>query len=109
MDLAVTAIGGVTVVTLTGDLDGQTAPGAQERIAAQLSPPRKLLLDMSGVAYLSSAGLRMLLALHRQLADDGRIVLVGLSEEIKDTMALTGPLRFFPLGDSVDAGLALLA
>jgi anti-sigma B factor antagonist len=109
MDLGVTMVGEIMVATLTGEVDGQTAPEAQERLSAQLSPLSKLMLDMSGVTYLSSAGLRMLLAIYRQLAAvDGRIVLVGLSEEIKDTMVMTGLLRFFPLSDSVDAGLTML-
>src|SRR4051812_14847984 len=109
MDLGVTMVGEIMVATLTGEVDGQTAPEAQERLSAYIPPLSKLMLDMSGVTYLSSAGLRMLLAIYRQLAAvDGRIVLVGLSEEIKDTMVMTGLLRFFPLGDSVDDGLTML-
>jgi len=109
MDLGVTMVGEIMVATLTGEVDGQTAPEAQERLLAHLSSLSKLMLDMSGVTYLSSAGLRMLLAIYRQLAAvDGRIVLVGLSEEIKDTMTMTGLLRYFPLGDSVDDGLTML-
>ena len=52
---------------------------------------------MSGVEYMSSAGLRMLLSMYRQISrQNGGIVLVGLAEEIKDTMSVTGFLNFLP-------------
>ena len=74
-----------------------------------VQPGSKILLDMSQVDYLSSAGLRMLLSLYRQVSsNNGSIALVGLSEEIKDSMSVTGFLRFFTLYDTVDAGLAAM-
>jgi anti-sigma B factor antagonist len=64
---------------------------------------------MQEVAYMSSAGLRMMLLLYRHaLGKDSRIALVGLSEEIRDTMSATGFLDFFVVSDTVDSGLALL-
>ena len=48
------------------------------------------------MAYMSSAGLRMLLVIYRTIVGQGgKVVLVGLSEELQDTMALTGFLDFF--------------
>ena len=65
---------------------------------------------MSGVEYMSSAGLRMLLSMYRQISrQNGSIVLVGLGEEIKDTMSVTGFLNFFTIRDTVDEGLKALA
>jgi anti-sigma B factor antagonist len=64
---------------------------------------------MSGVEYMSSAGLRMMLSMHRQASTNkGQLVLVGLSEDIKDTMSATGFLGFFTVQDTVEAGLAAL-
>ena len=54
---------------------------------------------------MSSAGLRMMLLIYRQvIGGGGRVVLVGLSEDIKDTMSVTGFLDFFTMHDHVDAG-----
>ena len=65
---------------------------------------------MTGVAYMSSAGLRMLLSLYRNISgNQGRIVLVGLSVELQDTMSMTGFLGYFTLADSVEAGLQALS
>lgn len=109
MDVTQNVVEGTTVVTLTGELDGKTAPIAQQRIVPLIPHGGRILLDISGVSYMSSAGLRMMLLLYRQaLSQDSRIALVGLSEEIEDTMSATGFLDFFVVGESLDSGLELL-
>jgi anti-sigma B factor antagonist len=98
-----------TVVILQGELDGKTAPAAQQQIVPLIPAQGRIVLDMHQVGYMSSAGLRMMLLLYRQaLAKDTRIALAGLSEEIRDTMSATGFLDFFVVSDNVDEGLTLL-
>lgn len=110
MEINVKSIGQVTVVEISGDIDSNTAPQAQERILPLVQPGGKILLDMSDVEYMSSAGLRMLLSMYRQVSrGNGGIVLVGLGEELKDTMSVTGFLNFFTTRDTVDDGLQALA
>jgi anti-sigma B factor antagonist len=110
MEINVKSSGQVTVVEIAGDIDSNTAPQAQDQVLPLAQPGSKILLDMSGVEYMSSAGLRMLLSMYRQLSrGDGGIVLVGLSEEIKDTMSVTGFLNFFTTRDTVVEGLQALA
>ena len=66
-------------------------------------------MDLSHVGFMSSAGLRVMLLLHRQVSGgNGQVVLVGLSDEIKDTMTATGFLKYFTTTNTVDAGLATL-
>ncbi|MDQ5853044.1 MAG: STAS domain-containing protein [Chloroflexota bacterium] len=109
MDINVNTVQGVTVAELAGDIDAKSVLKVQEQLVPLVQPERRILLDMSGVDYLSSAGLRMLLSLYRQVAShNGRIALVGVSEEIRDTMSVTGFLRFFTLYESVGAGLAAM-
>ena len=100
---------GVTIATLFGDLDSRTAPLVQEKLLAVPEPQGKALLDMSGVSYISSAGLRALLMLYRQMAaNDGRVALVGLPESIRDVMTVTGFLEFFDEYPSLEEGLSAL-
>jgi anti-sigma B factor antagonist len=109
MEISIKTVGQVTVVEVIGDIDGKTATEVQEQVSAQVQPGVKMILDMTQVGYMSSAGLRMLLATYRQVSSsDGRIVLAGLSEEIEDTMSMTGFLRFFTTHEAVEAGLAAL-
>jgi anti-sigma B factor antagonist len=109
MDINVKTVEQVTVVEISGDINGTTASEAQEQILSVIQPGGKILLDMSGVGYMSSAGLRMLLSTYRQVAsNNGLIVLVGVCEEIEDAMSATGFLRFFTIYDTAEAGLAAL-
>ena len=109
MDIHVKTVEQVTVIELNGEIDGKTAPEVQDRISAQVHDDSSIVLDMSGVAYMSSAGLRVLLTTYRQVVGaDGRIVLVGLCEEVRDTMSMTGFLRFFTVCETVEQGLAAL-
>ena len=109
MNIELEEMDGVTVATLFGELDGRTAPLVQDKHVALPEPNGKALLDMSGVSYISSAGLRALLMLYRQMAaNDGRVALVGLVENIKDVMVVTGFLEFFEDYETLAEGLAAL-
>lgn len=99
----------VTAIEIAGDVDANTAALIQAKVLPLAQPKAKLLLDMTKVPYMSSAGLRMLLSLYRQVGSkNGQIVLVGLVEEIKDTMSITGFLDFFTTRDTLDSGLEAL-
>ena len=109
MEFQITEVDGVTIVAVSGELDGHTAPAMQDQILPLIHPDCKILLDMSGVPYISSVGLRALLLLYRKTdGNQGHIVLSGLSEMIHDTMLITGFLEFFEAYDSVDEGLIAL-
>ena len=109
MNIEFETVDGITVVTLFGELDSRTAPMVQEELAAMPRPEGRVLLDMSGVNYISSAGLRALLMLYRQMAaNDGRVALAGLSENIRDVMTVTGFLEFFDDYATLEDGVAAL-
>jgi anti-sigma B factor antagonist len=64
-------------------------------------------VEMSGVQYMSSAGLRVLLSTHRQVASQSaRLALSGLSADVNETMEATGFLQFFTVFETLDEGLA---
>lgn len=110
MEINIKTIDQVTIVEMAGELDGKTAPQAQEQVAPFTKAGGKIILDMTQVTYMSSAGLRMLLSMYRQLSsNDGRIALVGLAEELKDTMSITGFLSYFTTCDTLEAGLTELS
>ena len=109
MEVNVTTVKKVMVVELTGELDGKTAPEVQEKSLPHVQPGAKVLLDMSKVPYMSSAGLRMLLSLYRQVTGKGgSIVLSGVVEGIRDTMSVTGFLKFFVIHATVEEGVEAL-
>lgn len=110
MDITVKDVQDIKVIKLDGELDGSTAPEVQSQIVPLAVSGSKIILDMSEVPYMSSAGLRMLLVLYRSIAGSGgKVVLVGLSSDLEDTMQLTGFLDFFDHFATVDDGIAALA
>jgi anti-sigma B factor antagonist len=109
MDLTLRDYEQVKVLSISGDIDGKTAPQVQEMILANLEPGGRMLIDMTGVPFMSSAGLRVLLTTHRRAnQENAHIVLVGISQEIQDTMSATGFLGFFKIHDTVEKGLEAL-
>ncbi|WP_017715356.1 STAS domain-containing protein [Kamptonema formosum] len=109
MEITITKLEEINVVELVGDIDANTAPPVQEKVLPLAVSEAKILIDMTNVPYMSSAGLRALLSVHRQAtAQEAQLVLVGLSEEIKDTMEITGFLEFFTTCDTQASGLEAL-
>lgn len=101
---------GVDIVQLEGSLDGKTAPEVREQLQPVLSTAEKLILDLSSVDYLSSAGLRLLLLTYREVsAHHGKVVLLGVSKDIQTVMSHTGFLSFFALADSQEQAMKAVA
>ena len=109
MDISIRELGSIKVVEIVGAIDSMTAPEAQEQINPLASPGCKVILDLSRVPFMSSAGLRMLLLAYRHFNwKEGRLVLAGLPQNIKRAMTDTGFLEYFLLADTVEEGVAAL-
>lgn len=95
---------GVKIVEIDGRIDGQTAQEAENNLVAVVEADKIVVLDMSKVPFVTSAGLRALLSFYRSAtAAKCNISLVGLSEEIQDVMTITGFLGFFKVYDTMEA------
>jgi anti-sigma B factor antagonist len=99
----------ITVVQLEGRLDSTTAPTTEDLILPHAGPNCKILVDMRGVSYMSSAGLRMLLLLKRAIAqNDGQVVLAEVPNKLLDIMSMTGFLQFFTVHETLDSAIESL-
>ena len=108
MEIAITQHGGATVLTLTGRLDTIAAPILEQAINRTIeSGARKILLDFSRVSYISSGGLRVLLAAAKKLKNPGdRYGLCCLSPEVHKIIKLAGFTSIFSLYPSEGEALA---
>ncbi|MFC4530152.1 STAS domain-containing protein [Sphaerisporangium dianthi] len=108
--VSLSTAGGVTVARVEGEITSATAPGVQDRLLPLVGRSGTLLIDFSGVSYVSSAGLRMLLILYRRAQQaETRVVLGGLSEEVRFVMSATGFLGFFEVADDLESEMTRLA
>lgn len=93
----------IVYITIQGSIDSNTAGELQSRILEELASRNQVIMDLTEVDFLSSAGLRILLMLYRQLnAHGGKVLLVNVSEEICDIMSMTGFINFFELYGSIE-------
>jgi len=98
----------VTIITLAGSIDAMTAPKITEFIQGQIAKGNiKLVADMSGVDYTSSAGLRVLLgAIKESRAQSGDLRLTGVQPDVKKVLSLSGFTNILKMFDSLDAAVA---
>lgn len=106
MDINFQKSGDIKIIEMDGELNSDTSSEVYDAINEQISPTDRVILDMRKVRYMSSAGIRTLLLVYRSLSNGGgKVVLVGLSEELRDVLSITGFLEFFNTQNTVDAGL----
>lgn len=79
------------VLTLSGRLDTVTSPKLQDALAEDLSDSDEVVLDFSGIDYVSSAGLRVLLFGQKKAHSSGKTMkLIGVSTEVMEVFDVTG-------------------
>ena len=78
-------------IALEGRLDTLTAPELQKELDGyQLSEISEIVLDLSKLEYISSAGLRVLLAAQKTMSRQGEMKLVNVNEIIMEIFEITG-------------------
>ena len=83
--------GSKLMVALSGRLDTPAAPGAQKEIMGALCDVTELVYDLENLEYISSAGLRILIASLKEMkAKDGSMTLINVSEGVREILDLTG-------------------
>jgi len=111
MEIQDRQVDGVTVISLKGSIDAVTAPKVTEFIQDQIAKGNiKLVADLSGVDYTSSAGLRVLLgAVKETRAQSGDIRLAGIQPDVQKVLNLSGFTNILKVFDEVDAAVASFA
>ena len=78
------------VFTLEGRLDTVTAPDLEKELKDTLDGITDLQLDFEKLEYISSAGLRVLLAAQKTMAKKGQMTLTNVNETIMEIFEVTG-------------------
>ena len=82
---------GVLTLALEGRLDTNTAPELEKEIGADLTDDvQTLILDLKDLEYISSAGLRVLLAAQKKMNKQGNMIVKNANEMIMDVFQVTG-------------------
>lgn len=90
MNIEKTTNGSELTITLLGRLDTNTAPGLEAELKKSIGGVEKLILDFTALEYLSSAGLRVLLAAQKVMNKQGEMVVRNVNETIAEIFDVTG-------------------
>jgi anti-anti-sigma factor len=108
MDITTTSKNNATILSITGRIDTATAPELEQAINKEIDGGhRQILLNFSGVSYISSGGLRVLLATAKKLKTPGdKFGICGLSQEVLKILKLAGFTSIFSIYPSEGEALA---
>ena len=79
-----------TIIEVVGRLDTITAPVLEKTIGENISGIKSLILDLKGLEYISSAGLRVLLGAQKKMNMSGSMKLIGVCEDVMEVLEMTG-------------------
>lgn len=101
----------ILTFAIAGRLDAATAPIADETIKKTLAEnTNRLLFDLSGLEYLSSGGLRVILGAAKEIRRrEGKVALAGLNQYVYEIFDVSGFSSMIPIKDTVEEGLKYLA
>jgi anti-sigma B factor antagonist len=92
MEITVTDAGEVKVIRIEGKLDTQSSPDAQTQLTQLIDQgATKLVVNFEKLDYISSAGLRILLAAAKQLkGNSGELRICSLNEVVQEVFDISG-------------------
>ena len=94
---------GIARFALDGSLDSETAPALEKALAAVDAAVPLIVLDLEKLAYISSAGLRVIFAAHkRQGAKGGDLVMSNMSASVRKVFDIVRALPTLSVFASVD-------
>ncbi|WP_122643132.1 STAS domain-containing protein [Luxibacter massiliensis] len=82
--------GNALTINLEGRLDTGTAPELEQKLGESLDGIEKLYMDFACLDYVSSAGLRVLLATQKTMNNQGEMVLQNVNDNIMEVFEMTG-------------------
>jgi len=108
MDITHKQVGTVTVIAVKGSIDAITSPDITKHIQQQVVNGNvNLVMDLSGVDYTSSAGLRVLLGATKDTrSKNGDIRLTGIQPDVQKVLKLSGFLNILKTFDDVNAAVS---
>ena len=91
------------VYKLGASLDSSNNAQEQEKILAIFDNGNSVILDMTDCTYVSSAGLRVMLYSYKVANSKGlKLYLIGVCDEVRDVMSMTGFEKFFEYFNTVE-------
>ncbi|WP_428680657.1 STAS domain-containing protein [Sphingopyxis sp.] len=109
MEITETQLDGAWLVAASGRIDSNSAPELEAVLPDRVQHHEATIMDLSGIAYVSSAGLRVFLkGVKAAKATRHKLVLTGLSATVHEVFEISGFTAIFAIEPDIDAGLAAI-
>jgi stage II sporulation protein AA (anti-sigma F factor antagonist) len=108
MQVSTEMVGNVLLISLEGQINGNSATGLEQNLKTHIDKAvYKIALDFSGVDYISSAGLRVVLWLAKQVKEHaGALALYGLRKNVLEIFEMCGFVDFLTIVERREDALA---
>jgi anti-sigma B factor antagonist len=108
MEIDQTCIDNTPVVSVSGRIDATTSKDLETTLSGLIDQDNsEIVIDLQGVTYISSIGLRVLLAAQKKVrAKNGGIMLVSLQPFVREVFEMTGFTRLFSIYSHQDEALS---
>jgi anti-anti-sigma factor len=105
MDLNFSKIDNLDIIKITGRIDSITSGDLQNKLVEHLATGAiRLAIDFSEVSYISSAGLRAILVIAKEIKKtDGGLVIYSMQSNIKDVFDMSGFSSIINIVTDLDA------
>ena len=90
MTIEIKRNGTETIIELVGRLDTTTAPALDKTVNEDIEGTTALVLDIKGLEYISSAGLRVILGAQKKMQVVGSMKVINVCEEVMEVFEMTG-------------------
>ena len=107
MDIKVSQEGRATVISASGKIDAMTAPALESTLSDLVGEGKLCLaLDLGDIEYISSAGLRVILAIAKSLkGKSGMLLLANARGPVQEVFEISGFGSVFNIYDSIEDAL----
>ena len=109
MEVTEARSGGTTILKIVGRVDSSVSKSLEQHVQDVVSRDEHIVVDLAGMTYVSSAGLRsfIMLAKHAR-ARNKTIALVAMQDEVVEIFEISGLLELFSIHPTVDDAAAAL-
>lgn len=90
LDIAKHSENGIARISLTGELDTLSANDFSRAVEGFLDGVTHLTIDMNGLVYITSAGLRVLLSIEKTMEQQGEMKVINVCEDVMDVFEVSG-------------------
>jgi len=97
----------VSVIKVRGRVDSETAPDLDDALTKLLQDNNKIVLDLAGVEYVSSAGLRAIVKAYQNAnKSGGNVHLASASSSVEGILLTVGMMQMFKMFSTTEEAAA---